>query len=98
MGYNLQNFIQELNAVILELEHELVNREMGIAGDGTVKQLTLFIKELKKIQNMATVNNLPLKSQRHTAFTWYITDSWSHSSQLGNKLFEIADKYKRKLL
>ena len=98
MGYNLQDFILELNAMILELEHELVNRKMGIAGDGTVEQLTLFIDELKKMQSMAVVNNLPPKAQRHTAFTWYITDSWQHSSQLGNKLCSIADKYKRRLV
>ncbi len=43
-------------------------------------------------------NALPPKEQRSTDFTWYITDSWSHDSQLGNKLCALADKYKRKIL
>ncbi|MBA2133696.1 hypothetical protein [Capillibacterium thermochitinicola] len=97
MKYNLQDFILELNTIIPEIERELTNRKMGIAGDGTVEQLTLFIDELKKIQSMAVSNNLPSKEHRYTAFTWYITDSWYQNSQLGKKLCELADKYKRKL-
>lgn len=97
MRYNLQDFVLELNAIIPELEKELANRKMGIAGDGTVEQLILFIDEIKKLQSMAASNNLPPKAQRHTAFTWYITDSWGHDSQLGNKLCALADKYQRKL-
>ena len=98
MRYDLQDFILELNAIIPELEQELADRRKGIAGDGTVEQLILFIDEMKKMQSMAISNNLPPKVQRHTAFTWYITDSWSHNSQLGNKLCALADKYKRKLV
>jgi len=48
MEYNLQDFILELNAIIPEIEQELANRKMGIAGDGTVEQLILFLDELKK--------------------------------------------------
>lgn len=98
MRYNLQDFILELNAIIPELEKELANRKMGIAGDGTVEQLILFIDEIIKIYIIAVSNNLPPKAQRQTAFTWYITDSWSHNSQLGNKLCALADKYKKRLV
>jgi hypothetical protein len=97
MEYELQNFVKELDSIILELEHELVNREKGIPGDGTVEQLILFIDELKKIRDMAILNSLPPKKQRRTAFSWHIVDSWNHDSQLGDRLCEIADKYKRKL-
>ena len=51
--YNLQDFILELNAIIPELEKELTNRKIGIAGDCTVEQLILFIDEIIMIYSMA---------------------------------------------
>ena len=98
MPYTVEEFLQEIEILIKELEQELTNRKSGIIGEGTVEQLELFIEELKKIQNMVMTNSLPPKGQRYTAFTWYITDSWSNNSQLGNKLCALADKYKRKLI
>jgi len=95
--YDLQVFLEEIKSVQIELDRELSNRRIGIDGDGTIEQLEASIDELKHIENMAIYNTLPPKEQRHTAFTWYITDSWNHGSELGNKLCGFADKYKRKL-
>lgn len=97
MAYQLSDFIRETNDIFLEIEKELLNRKKGVKGDGSVQQLEFIRDELEQIKNFALTNNLPPKESRYTAFSRYVVDEWDAKSILGQRLCELADKYKRKL-
>jgi hypothetical protein len=97
MVYQLVNFIGDMNAIIPELEVEIQNRKSGIQGDGSVQQLEFIRAELEQIKNLALSDNLPSKEKRFTAFSRYVVDEWDVKSILGQRLCDLADKYKRKL-
>lgn len=97
MPYNIQNLLDDISLLLIDLDKELTNRRLGIDADGSIGQLEHTIEELKSIEKMAINNTLPPKEMRRTAYSWYITDSWSHNSELGSKLLKLADKYRRKL-
>jgi hypothetical protein len=97
MAYLLADFIRDINEIISEIEKEVLNRKKGIQGDGSVQQLEFIKDELEQIKNIALTNNLPPKEKRYTAFSRYVVDEWDTKSILGQRLCELADKYKRKL-
>jgi hypothetical protein len=97
MAYQLVDLISEIKAIIPELEVEVQNRKNGIEGDGNVQQLEFIRDELEQIKNYALTNNLPSKEMRYTSFSRYVVDEWDAKSILGQRLCELADKYKRKL-
>lgn len=97
MAYQLSDFIREANDIFSEIEKELLNRKKGIRGDGTIQQLEFIRDELEQIKNFAFTNNLPPKECRYTAFSRYVVDEWDVKSILGQRLCELADKFKRKL-
>jgi hypothetical protein len=90
-------FIQEIAAAIKELKQELNNRQHGIPGEGTVAQLGIIIRELILLENSIKIGDLPPKNKRDLSLTWFIKDSWSDSSVLGDKLLSLAHKYKHDL-
>ncbi len=91
------DFIREINAIIPELEIELLVRKNGIQGNGSVQQLEYIRDELEQLKSYALTNNLPSKEKRYTAFSRYVVDEWDVTSILGQRLCDLADKYKRKL-
>jgi len=97
MVYQLVDFIRETNEIISELEAEIQNRKKGIPGNGSVQQLEYIRDELEQIKNCALTNNLPSKAKRYTAFSRYVVDEWDVTSRLGQRLCDLANKYKRKL-
>lgn len=97
MAYQLNDLIGDINAIIPQIEVEILNRKKGIQGDGSVLQLEFIRDELKQIKNFALTNNIPIKEKRYTAFSRYVVDEWDTKSILGKLLCELADKYKRKL-
>ncbi|BBW96525.1 hypothetical protein ACPVTF_07695 [Geobacillus icigianus] len=97
MTYQVNDLIRDIDSIIPEVEKELLNRKNGIEGDGSVQQLELIKKELEQIKSYALTNNLPSKEKRFTSFSRYVIDEWSYNSTLGQRLCELADKYKRKL-
>ena len=97
MAYDITNLINDLLAVIPDVEKELTDRKSGIHGNGSVQQLELIRNELKQILVYAQSNTLPSKDKRYTAFSRYIVDEWDFNFPLGNRLCKLADNYKRRL-
>lgn len=95
MAYDITSLINDLLAVIPDVEKELIERKSGIQGNGNIKQLEYIINELKQILMYAQSNTLPPRDKRYTAFSRYIVDEWDLNSPLGNRLCKLADKYKR---
>jgi hypothetical protein len=83
--------------VIPQIDLEIDNRKYGINGNGNILQLQLIKEELLNIKMLIQTNSLPNKEERFTAFSRYVIDEWDLNSLLGEKLCEIADKYKRKI-
>ncbi len=97
MSYTISQLIDDINQVIPAVQRELDNRRSGISGNGNEEQLKLIIDELQGLRDKAKSNCLPRKEKRWTAFSRYVIDEWNNDSELGNKLCEIADKYKREI-
>lgn len=97
MPYQVTDLIRDIDAIIPEIEREELNRKNGIEGDGSIQQLEFIRDELEQIKDYALANNLPSKEKRYTAFSRYVVDEWDAKSNLGQRLCELADKYKRKI-
>ncbi|VBB09180.1 Hypothetical protein LUCI_4466 [Lucifera butyrica] len=97
MNYNINDFLNEINIVIYEVEEELLDRQKGVPGEGSIKQLESIKSELEKIRNQAQNNVLPPKDKRYTAFSRCVVDEWNFNSVLGAKLCDLAEKYKSKI-
>ena len=97
MNYSVQNFLGEISLVICEVEKEILERKGGTHGDGSVQQLEFIKTDLEQIRTQAQTNTLPSRDKRYTAFSRYVVDEWDIGSNLGKKLCDLADKYKRKI-
>lgn len=86
-----------MNGAVKDQAKSTPNRKKGIQGDDSIQQLEFIKDELEQIRNFALTNNLPPKESRFTAFSRYVVDEWDAKSILGQRLCELADKYKRKL-
>ena len=97
MKYNLNEFLDEINSLICEVEQACIERKKGFIGDGNVQQLEAIQKELEKIKEEVNSGSLPPKEKRYTVFSRYIIDEWDLKAPLSIKLCCLADKYKRKI-
>jgi hypothetical protein len=97
MSYSLQDLINELDAIIPEVEQEIISRKACIAGNGSVEQLEYIKTELEQIRKQAQANALPPKDKRYTAYSRYVIDEWDMNSSMGKRLCNLADKYRRKV-
>ena len=90
---NKTEFIREIESITLEVQQELDKRKAGIKGDGNVFQLELALDELREVKESIINNKRPAKVKRRLQIPWFITDSWSPGSVLGNHLISIAHRY-----
>lgn len=89
------NFIDEISQVIVEIKNAFDQRQTGISGDGTLEELERFLQNLERLKNEVESGDLPPKSSRTSSMGWFITDTWSLSSPLGEKIIKIENKYKK---
>jgi hypothetical protein len=91
---NHNKFIKEIKQTIDEVKIVLEKRQKGIQGDGSIDQLQMILQNLERIMYEVISGNVPPKINRMSSMGWFITDSWSLSSPLGEKIIEIEHKYK----
>jgi hypothetical protein len=90
-------FLKELRNLMQEVSEQLMRRQAGNPGTGTVDELRFILKELSEIEKRAASGKLPPSGDRWLASTRIVTDTWPHDSQLGERICAVADLYQRKV-
>lgn len=102
--YKINNFINDLEELIVIVQCEIQDRENGIRGDGTPIQLTKYVlPELEELLLSAKEQKIPSADKRWVVSNWSIIHEWlpdwdwNNPSVMMLKINELDEKYRKDL-
>lgn len=91
------DFLREVRALLQEVNQQLVQRQAGILGAGTVDELHSIQKELSNLEALAASDALPSVGSRWLGASRIVLDTWPFGTQLGEHIQRLADLYDRRV-
>jgi len=88
-------FVNDLNKMILEVSDNLDSRRKGFEGDGSIRELEAILKELRKIKSNILKGKMPDPENRFVEFERLTAGGWEPDSELGSRLIGLAERYKK---
>jgi hypothetical protein len=102
--YKINNFIADLEELIVLVKGEIYDRINGIHGDGTLIQLTKYVlPELEELLKFAKEGNIPCSNNRWVVSSWSIIHEWlpdwdwNNPSVMMIKINQLDEKYRNEL-
>jgi hypothetical protein len=89
------SFLVELRGVAASLRSELLQRQQGVPGPGTIDELQAMLRELSEVEGRVMTDSLPPPEQRWLAGSRIVTDTWPNDSELGDRICKLANLYRK---
>jgi hypothetical protein len=95
---SLNEFLQDLDWSMAEMDRYLADRKAGKPGQGTIVQLETLSQYLQTVSQNVRSGKMPPKPVRHSqSMAWILVDSWDYADPLGLKVMRVNSHYLNEL-